>query len=336
MSPGGKLAPLLPCALASPPPPLRYNISMKRTTLLCYALAALLLVAAGCSKPRPTVSLATARKGFVTKVRVASTDPTPPDLPPPGCGVSLVTYPSPVGALPAYLSDLPRDGRKHPAIVWITGGDCNSIGDVWKPASPDNDQTARAFREAGIVTLYPTLRGGNTTQSRREGFYGEADDIAAAAQFLASQPGVDAQRIYLGGHSTGGTMVLIAAEAHPQAFRAVFSFGPVDRVDVYGDLFPGLDRADAHEIELRSPVYWLGSLSCPTFVLEGTGSPNLACLETMKGDTHNPNTHFYPVPDATHFSTLAPLTRTIAKKILADTGSTSTITFAPDDLTLHP
>ena len=28
-------------------------------------------------------------------------------------------------------SQAPDDGKKHPAIIWITGGDCNSIGDVW-------------------------------------------------------------------------------------------------------------------------------------------------------------------------------------------------------------
>ena len=27
----------------------------------------------------------------------------------------------------AYLSPNPKDGKKHPAIVWTTGGDCNSI-----------------------------------------------------------------------------------------------------------------------------------------------------------------------------------------------------------------
>ncbi len=59
------------------------------------------------------------------------------------------------GKLSAYLSSLPRDGKKHPAIVWISGGDCNSIGDVWSRAARSNDQTASAYRLAGIVTMYP-------------------------------------------------------------------------------------------------------------------------------------------------------------------------------------
>ena len=43
-------------------------------------------------------------------------------------------FDSPVGKLAAYLSSSDDDGQKHPAIIWITGGDCNSIGDVWSPA----------------------------------------------------------------------------------------------------------------------------------------------------------------------------------------------------------
>src|SRR5260221_380560 len=58
---------------------------------------------------------------------------------------------SPEGNSGASLTPEPGEGKSHPAIIWITGGDCNSIGDVWSPASPDNDQTAAAYRKAGIV-----------------------------------------------------------------------------------------------------------------------------------------------------------------------------------------
>jgi hypothetical protein len=55
----------------------------------------------------------------------------------------------------------PRESAAQTSLLWITGGDCNSIGDVWSPAPPENDQTASAFRQAGIVMMYPSLRGGN-------------------------------------------------------------------------------------------------------------------------------------------------------------------------------
>src|SRR2546430_17631493 len=103
----------------------------------------------------------------------------------------------------AYLSPDPRDGKKHPAIIWITGGDCNSIGDVWSPAPRANDQTASAFWKAGIIMMFPSLRGGNDNPGLKEGFFGEVEDILAAADFLAKQEDVDAKRNYLGGPRPG-------------------------------------------------------------------------------------------------------------------------------------
>ena len=63
--------------------------------------------------------------------------------PEPPVGVfELVKYTSPAGPLSAYLSVPPRDGKKHPAILWITGGFSNSIDETaWTPGPADNDQS---------------------------------------------------------------------------------------------------------------------------------------------------------------------------------------------------
>src|SRR5688572_30104445 len=74
-------------------------------------------------------TLAEARKGF--KIQPTGARSGDPVEPPPPNSVRIISYPSAVGELAAYLSLEPRDGRRHPAIVWITGGDCNSIGKVW-------------------------------------------------------------------------------------------------------------------------------------------------------------------------------------------------------------
>jgi hypothetical protein len=152
------------------------------------------VVLAGCNRdgqsPRtssPAGSLIEARKGFQTKLvrREAGKDPVPE--PPPKL-FHTVRYDSPVGKLAAYLTPDPNDGKKHPAIIWITGGDCNSIDDgCWKEGAPDNDQSASAFRKADIVMMFPSLRGGNNNPGVKEGFLGEVDDVLAAADFLAGQ-----------------------------------------------------------------------------------------------------------------------------------------------------
>src|SRR5205823_8431509 len=228
------------------------RVDMKRTPFMVLAI----LFIAGCgrqegdpsrTKPRPgeepvdnSVSLSEARQGFQTKLmpRPGPKDPVP--APPPRL-FRAIHYSSPAGKLAGYLSPDPKDGKKHPAIIWITGGDCNSIDQgCWIEGPPQNDQSASAFRKAGIVMMFPALRGGNDNPGTKESFLGEVDDVIAAADYLCKQDFVNVNRIYLGGHSTGGTLVLLVAECSQQ-FRAVFSFGPVDNVAGYGLEYPPFD-----------------------------------------------------------------------------------------------
>ena len=294
---------------------------------------------AGPSKPvaaarQPLTSAATlteARRGFVTRLGSQPQPAADPIPAPPASVFQLIRYESAVGPLSAYLTPDPGDGQKHPAIVWITGGDCNSIGEIWEPQPLSNDQTAAAYREAGLILMFPSLRGGNDNPGRREGFYGEVDDVIASANYLAKQPYVDPTRIYLGGHSTGGTLAMLVAESTDR-FRTVFAFGPVDDVRGYGGQFLYHDLSNSRETELRSPGRWLNSVKSPLFVLEGTTGGNIGPLRAMASASKNPNIRFLPVPDATHFSVLAPVNKLIATKILADNGPTPAISFSEDEL----
>ena len=276
------------------------------------------------------MSLADARKGFQSKL-VPSRAGKEPVATPPQQIFNVVQFDAPVGKLAAYLSPDPGDGAKHPAIIWITGGDCNSIGDVWSPAPVDNDQSARAFREAGIIMMFPTLRGGNENPGAREGFLGEVDDVLAATDYLAAQPYVDPSKIYLGGHSTGGTLVLLVAEISNR-FRAVFSFGPADDVGGYGPEYTPFDTSNPKEIELRSPGRWLHSIQGPTYVFEGASQGNIPSLQAMARESKDPRIQFLPIPGGTHFSILAPVTRVVATKILTDDGPSTNIRFTEAEL----
>jgi acetyl esterase/lipase len=282
--------------------------------------------------PAPAgTTLAEARKGFTTKLARRESGGDPPPAPPTRV-FRAVRYESPAGQLAAYLSPDPKDGQKHPAIIWITGGDCNSIDDgCWKEGPPGNDQSASAFRKAGIVMMFPSLRGGNNNPGVKEGFLGEIDDVVAAADFLAKQAFVDPKRVYLGGHSTGGTVVLLTAECSDR-FRAVFSFGPVADPSGYPDEYRPFNAADRREVELRSPGRWLASIRSPVFVFEGTARGNVDSLRAMARTSTNPQAHFLPVRGADHFSILAPTTRLIAEKVLRDTGLACNLTFSEDEV----
>jgi dipeptidyl aminopeptidase/acylaminoacyl peptidase len=294
-----------------------------------------ILVLVGCGRnqgpPDTSVSLTEARQGFQSKLSQQGSAKEPVAAPPPAL-FRTVRYDAPAGKLAAYLSPDPKDGKKRPAIIWITGGDCNSIDQgCWKEGPPSNDQSAAAFRKAGIVMMFPSLRGGNDNPGVKEGFLGEVDDVIAAAEYLGKQEFVDPKRIYLGGHSTGGTLVLLVAECSDR-FRAVFSFGPVDDVSGYGREYLPFDTWNRREIEVRSPGRWLHSIRNPVFVFEGTSQGNLDSLQKMARTSTNPQVHFLTVKGATHFSVLAPTTRLIADKILRDDGDVSNLAFTEEEV----
>ena len=275
-------------------------------------------------------TLTEGRSGFRAKPVPQAATREPLDEPPRNL-FKTVRYDSSVGKLAAYITPAPPDGRRHPAMIWITGGDCNTIGDVWTPRDRANDQSASAYRRAGIVMMFPSLRGGNENPGQKEAFLGEVDDVLAAADFLSSQDYVDPDRIYLGGHSTGGTLVLLVAESSAR-FRAVISFGPVNDVRGYGPQYAAVRHAsDLREAAVRSPGYWLHSVQSPTFVFEGEKG-NIAPLRSMQRDAKNPLIHFHAVTGADHFTVLAPTNQIIASKIIGDTGTSTNLEFTPNEL----
>lgn len=110
---------------------------------------------------------------------------------PPSRLFDSVYYDSGALSLAAFVTPTPTDQKKHPAIVWLTGGESNTLADFWRKGSKSNDQTASPYRDAGVVMMFPTLRGGNDNAGNIEVNYGEVNDIIAAAQYLATLPYVD-------------------------------------------------------------------------------------------------------------------------------------------------
>lgn len=268
------------------------------------------------------------RKGFSTKLTKQERDGTPPAAPPSKL-FRLVRYRSPAGELAAYVTPPPKEKGRRPAVLWIVGGMDNGIGEsAWMPAGAENDQSARAFRDAGFVLMQPSFRGGNDNPGVRESFYGEVDDVLAAAEHLSKLEYVDPKRMYLGGHSTGGTLAVLVAAATDR-FRAVFAFGPVSSVVGYGQDSLVFDVNDAKESELRSPLSMLDAIVTPTFVIEGTQAPSnadgLGAFETRRGRTP---VHLFLVEGTDHFSILTPATRLLAAKVQEDRGTGITLTAA--------
>jgi alpha/beta superfamily hydrolase len=237
-----------------------------------------------------------------------------------------VKYPAAPGDMAAYVSITASEtgGKKRPALIWLVGGFGNSIGpDLVEPGPPENDQSASAFHDPELVLMYPSLRGGNQNPGQKEGLFGEVDDVLAAVKWLKLQPGVDPSRIYLGGHSTGGTLALLVAEASPD-LRAVFAFGPAADVSDYGQDNLPFDVTNRTESSMRSPVSWLAAISCPVFVIEGTGG-NIDSLNELQRRNQNERIVFLPLSGEDHFSGLQKTSKILAGLILADNGPTANL-----------
>ena len=275
-------------------------------------------------------TLLEAREGFTTKLAQQQSDNAPVPQPPRE-QFDLVKYQSPIGQMSAYVSKPDDPAVRQPAIIWKFGGFGNGIGETaWQPQPKSNDQSASAFRKNGVVMMYPALRGGNDNPGHNECFFGEVDDILAAADYLSKQPFVDPDRIYLGGHSTGGTLVLLCA-ASSNRFRAVFAFGPVDDISGYGQEILPFDINDSNELALRNPENWLHAIKCPTFAFEGSGG-NAGSLLNLVRQNDNPFFHGHVVPGFDHFNVLGPVNELVAKKVSEDSGQVCNIEITAEEL----
>lgn len=260
------------------------------------------------------------RKAFRTKLTRQSREDFPAGEPDAASGMVRVDYPGPLGPMAAYVSKDPGDGKKRPAIIWLVGGFDNSISpSMLERGTPDNDQSASAFREAGLLVMYPSLRGGNQNPGFKEAFLGEVDDVAAAFAWLREQPFVDGSRIYLGGHSTGGTLALLVAAAVPE-LRGVVAFGPVHDVGLYGQSNLPFDVDQKAECDQRSPSKFVRIIRPPTVVIEGVDG-NVGSLWMLRTFGGNPRVKYFEIAGADHFEILRPLSEVLAKALLADTGT---------------
>lgn len=262
--------------------------------------------------PRSFTAVALRRR-LQTRVALGA-DPTPaPDSPPEG--FEKVWYRAPLGRNVAYVSARTQ-GPPRPAIVWLVGGFHWGVG--------EDDDAVAAFRAAGLVVMRPALRGADGNPGQNECFLGEADDVVAAAEYLAQRPDVDPARIYLGGHSTGGTLALLAAESTDR-FRAVFAFGPNADPRRYGQdgcMPAGLSD---EEVAPRVPALLIHEVVSPTFVIEGSEGGNVTSFPILRSRVRDAPVRFIEVPGVNHFSVLGPGAQVIARRIVADGGPSARI-----------
>lgn len=201
--------------------------------------------------------LATARKGFVTKLRVKGPAPQEykPETPP--AGVRQVEYSSGTLKLKGWLSADPGDGKRRPAVVFLHGG-WSFAAEDWLDAEP--------FTRAGFVLFMPTLRAENGNPGGYESFYGEVDDAIAAGEFVKALPYVDGKNVFVAGHSVGGVLTTLVAMM-PSSYKSAAALSGYVDMEVWAAAYPAegvpYDRKNRQEVRLRNPLAFASSLRCP-------------------------------------------------------------------------
>jgi dienelactone hydrolase len=209
-----------------------------------------------------------ARKRFKTRLIHAGPAPDQCELPLIN-GTQTVNYQSGGLTLTAYVSTPWRDGKKHPAVLFLHGGFALCSDKSWQSAKP--------FADAGYIVMIPTFRGENGQPGSYTMFYDEVDDVIAAAERLAHDPEVDRERVFVAGFSHGGTLSLLAAMASHQ-FRAAAAFsGSTNQLvgALVGTRPPPavFDTSDLEEFEMRSPAAYATSFQCPVRMFYGNSEP---------------------------------------------------------------
>ena len=203
---------------------------------------------------------AEARQTFHTKLLRAAPSPQPVTeeirIP---AGVQKIEYTSGGWQLAAWVDGPPPDGKKRPAVLFLHAGFAFGGDDLEMP---------QPFRDAGYIVLEPVLRGENGQPGNFTLYYDELEDVLAAADVLAKLPYVDSKRLFVAGHSAGGTLALLAAMM-PNRFRAAASFSATCNQLNMNSVWIPFDTSDMREYEMRSPVAYATSFKCPVRLYHG-------------------------------------------------------------------
>jgi dienelactone hydrolase len=216
-------------------------------------------------------------------------------------GAELIEYNSKRGnlRLKAYITPAPADGgEKQPAVVFLHGGFAYGESD-WVMTRP--------FQDAGYVVMTPVLRAEKGQPGAFTLFHHEVDDVVGAINKLKSLTYVDSKRIYLTGHSAGGTLAALTAMKTGD-LRAATSLCGCMNQSLNDDIAP-YPASDLDEVAIRSPLAFAKSFKSPfrlfygseEFLLSG-GNETTATRAKASGldvvARSVPGDHFTSVPQA--------------------------------------
>jgi dipeptidyl aminopeptidase/acylaminoacyl peptidase len=158
----------------------------------------------------------------------------------------------------------------RPAIIVLHG---------WQTAGTNGaalvEGRARHYLDDGYVALALSMRGWPPSGGADDCGLRQPDDVAAAARWLGSQPGVDGQRIGIVGFSQGGQVALLAGTRGAPT-RAIVAFFPVTDVALWKQTTANADIpgyitqvCEPGGTAARSPRSQAAAIAAPVLLVHG-------------------------------------------------------------------
>ncbi|WP_166881981.1 alpha/beta hydrolase family protein [Massilia mucilaginosa] len=212
-------------------------------------------------------TLGDARQAYSTRLTVSAKAPQDFAALRAPAGVKEVGYQSGPLQLAAWMSTSAPTTKLAPAVVFLHGG--FSFGE-------DDWDAAKALVDAGYILLMPRLRGENGNPGNFELFGGEVDDAIAAGRYLAAVPGVDKNRIFVMGHSVGGSLAVLVAQMQ-SPFKASVSLSGYPRLLEWIDHFRSIpfDKNNERERKIRNPYLYADSVNTPLYLFSESNNPRV-------------------------------------------------------------
>ena len=165
-------------------------------------------------------------------------------------------------------------------MLFLHGG--NALGQGhWALVDP--------YVDAGYVVMIPSMRGENGQKGNFSGFYDEVDDVLSASDRLRHLPGVDPHRMFLAGHSVGGTLAMLAAMS-ARRFRAATPISGNPDAFAFFNRYPQdirFDDKNPREFQMRSPVCYAHSFKCPMKLMHGSEEVHFTTCARALGKAGN-------------------------------------------------
>jgi dipeptidyl aminopeptidase/acylaminoacyl peptidase len=202
-------------------------------------------------------------------------------------GLRKLTYGSDGLRVTAYLyrPATPGPGRL-PAVVYNRGSWV--LGDQAPVLLPIFHRLA----SAGFVVIAPQYRGSDGGEGHDEMGGADVNDVASALALVRALPYVEAENIFLYGHSRGGMMTYQALR-DGAAVRAAATVGGFTDLEatIAGDaragemasqIWPDFERRRAEIAERRSAVRWAEKMTAvPLLILHGGKDPQISPRQSL-------------------------------------------------------